>query len=408
MRLRRRDFMRGGVAVFTLGFTGPELITQMASAQGGANPARDRDILVMIELNGGNDGINTVIPFTDPAYYQVRPTLGIPKDKVLEIGGGVGLHPNMGRMKELWEAGQMAIIHGAGYPNANQSHFRSMDIWQTAEPEKVTTLGWLGRYLDQISDDDQNPLYGVAFQENMPRAYRGERSQVPAVPNFEAYRYLTDPNYPEDRGRQIRSFTTISSHVPIDVPYVGLVQRNIVDAYTTADRLQSAGVYHPTVGYPNTGIGNGLKLVAEVISKGFGTHLFHVSLGGFDTHASQAGQHARILGELSGALGAFFQDLKNQHLADNVLALTFSEFGRRVRENGSAGTDHGEAGPMFAMGPKVKGGFYSQLPSLTSLNDGNQKYTTDFRRVYATVLERWLGADSFPVLGGTFDPVPFL
>ncbi len=408
MKLRRRDFMKGGVAVFSLGFAGSDLMTRMAMAQGGVNPSRDRDILVMIELNGGNDGLNTLVPYADPAYYTNRPTIGIPKDKVLQLGSSFGLHPSMGAMKGLWDAGQVAVIHGAGYPRADQSHFRSMDIWQTAVPERVATLGWLGRYLDKIPEDDQNALYGVAFQTDMPRAFRGERSQVPAVPNFESYKYQTDDNYKQDRGRQLQAFTQISSHVPIDVPYVGLVQRNIRDAYTTADRLQSAGVYRPTVVYPNTGLGNGLKLVAEVIVKQFGTHLFHVTIGGFDTHAGQPGQHSRILGELSGAVGAFFQDLKNQSLSDDVLALTFSEFGRRVRENGSAGTDHGAASPMFAMGGKVKGGFYGNPPSLTNLDDGNLKYTTDFRTVYATVLERWLAADSNAVLDGTFAPVPFL
>jgi uncharacterized protein (DUF1501 family) len=408
MRLRRRDFMRGGVAVFSLGLTGSDLMTRMAMAQGTANPNRDRDILVMIELNGGNDGINTVIPFTDPAYYSKRPTLAIAKDKVLDIGGSVGLHPNMTAMKKLWDAGQVAVIHGCGYPNADQSHFRSMDIWQTAVPDKVATLGWLGRYLDQITDDDENALYGVAFLENMPRAFRGERSQVPSVPNLEAYRYQTDPNFPEDRKRQLQAFTQISSHVPIDVPYVGLVQRNIIDAYTTAERLQAAGVYRPTVTYPNSGLANGLKLVAEVIVKQFGTHLFYVSIGGFDTHASQAGQHANLLRDLSNAVSTFFQDLKNQGAGDNVLAVTFSEFGRRIEENGSGGTDHGECAPMFAIGGKVKGGFYGKLPSLTVTHDGNQMYTTDFRRVYATILERWLAADSAAVLGNTFDPVPFL
>lgn len=408
MKLRRRDFMRGGVAVFSLGFAGSDLFTRMAAAQGTVNPARDRDILVMIEMNGGNDGVNTLIPFTDPAYVANRPTLAIARDKVLEIGNSLALHPNMGAMKSLYEAGQVAIIQGAGYPHANQSHFRSMDIWQTAEPEKTISLGWLGRYLDQITEDDNNALYGVAFQGEMPRAYRGEHSQVPAVPNLQAYRFQTDPNFPQDRTRQIQAFTRISSHVPIDRPYVGLVQRNIVDAYTTAERLQTAGTYKPTVSYPKTGLGNGLQLVAEVIVKRFGTHLFHVTIGGFDTHANQAAQHAKILGDLSSSLGAFFKDLQNQSLADNVLALTFSEFGRRFKENGSNGTDHGEASVMFAVGGKVRGGLYGAYPSLTGLNDGNLRYNTDFRTVYSTILEKWLGANSAAVLNGTFAPVPFL
>jgi uncharacterized protein (DUF1501 family) len=408
MRLRRRDFMRGGVAVFSLGFAGSDLMTRMALAQDGTNPQRDRNILVMIELNGGNDGINTVIPFTDSAYYSNRPTLAIPKASVLEVGNKLGFHPSMGALKKLWDSGQMAVIHGCGYPNADQSHFRSMDIWQTAVPEKVETLGWLGRYLDRITEDDKNGLYGVAFQNDMPRAFRGERSQVPSVPSFEVYRFQTDERFPEDRNRQISAFKKISSHVPIDVPYVGLVQRNIMDAYTTAERLQSAGKYSGTVSYPNSGLAKGLKLVAEVIAKKFGTHLFYVQIGGFDTHASQKDQHARLLGELSGAIGAFVQDMKNQGLGEDVLVVTFSEFGRRPKENGSFGTDHGEAGPMIVVGGKVKGGFYGTLPSLTSLHDGNQKYTVDFRRVYATILEDWLAADPAPILGNTYAPVPFL
>ncbi len=408
MKLCRRDFMRGGVALFSLGFTGSDLMMRMAAAQGTANPARDRDILVMIEMNGGNDGLNTLIPYADPAYYANRPTLGIPRTRVLDIGGQVGLHPSMGQLKALFDAGEVAVIQGVGYPNANQSHFRSMDIWQTAAPEQEVSLGWLGRYLDQITDDDKNALYGIAFETDLPRELRGEHSQVPAIPSFDTYRYQTDPNYPQDRTTQINAFTQISSHVPVNLPYVGLVQTNIIDAYTTADRIQAAGAYKPTIAYPKSGLSDALKLVAESITKQFGTHLFHVVIGGFDTHANQSGHQAKLLGDLSNALAAFFTDLKNHGTADNVLAVTFSEFGRRAHENGSAGTDHGAASILFAVGGKVKGGLYGTYPSLTALNDGNLKYNVDFRRVYAAVLENWLAADSAPVLNGTFDPVPFI
>jgi uncharacterized protein (DUF1501 family) len=407
MKLCRRDFVRGGVAVFSLGFMGSDLMIRMAAAQGTANPSRDRDILVMIEMNGGNDGLNTVIPFTDPAYYSNRPTLGVPKSSVLEIGG-VGLHPSMKQLKGLFDAGEVAVVQGVGYPNANQSHFRSMDIWQTAVPEQEVSLGWLGRYLDQLSDAEKTALYGIAFETDLPRELRGEHSQVPAIPDFASYLYQTDPNNPQDRATQIQAFTQISSHVPVDLPYVGLVQTNIMDAYTTADRIQAAGAYKPTTTYPNSGLSNALKLVAESITKQFGTHLFHVVIGGFDTHANQAPQQAKILGDLSNALAAFFTDLKNHGLADNVLAVTFSEFGRRVHENGSAGTDHGAASVLFAVGGKVKGGLYGSYPSLSALDDGNLRYNVDFRRVYAAVLENWLAADPAVVLNGTFDPVPFI
>src|SRR4051794_40983697 len=213
MKLRRREFIRGGATVFSLGFVGSDLMMRMAQAQGSSNPARDRDILVMVELNGGNDGVNTLIPYQQAAYYTRRPTLAIPKAQVLDIGG-VGVHPNMKALKSLFDAGQVAVVQGAGYPNANQSHFPSMDIWQNAVPEREVTFGWLGRYLDQINEDDRNALYGVAFETDMPRAFRGERSQVPAVPNLESYKYQTDPNFPEDRSQQTTAFTQISSHVP--------------------------------------------------------------------------------------------------------------------------------------------------------------------------------------------------
>lgn len=408
MKLCRRDFVRGGVALFSLGFTGSDLMTRMAAAQGTTNPGRDRDILVMIEMNGGNDGLNTVIPYTDPAYYANRPAIGIPKGQVLDIGGGVSLHPSMKQMKGLFDAGEVAVVQGVGYPNANQSHFRSMDIWQTAVPEQEVSTGWLGRYLDGLSDGEKSALYGMALETDLPRELRGDHSQVPAIPDFASYLYQTDPNYPQDRASQINAFTDISSHVPVDLPYVGLVQANIMDAYTTADRIQSAGAYKATTAYPNTGLSAALKLVVESIVKQFGTHLFHVVIGGFDTHASQAPQQARILGDLSNALAAFFADLKNQGLANNVLALTFSEFGRRVQENGSAGTDHGAASVLFAAGGKVKGGLYGAYPSLSALDNGNLRYNVDFRSVYAAVLENWLAADSAAVLNGTFAPVSFL
>jgi uncharacterized protein (DUF1501 family) len=407
--MKRREFLRNSAGLFSVGFAAPPLLTKMALAQSNDPQAPGRDkILVMLLLSGGNDGLNTVVPFTDGAYYAARPTLGLPKDRVLQIDGALGLHPNMTRFKALYDAGNLAVVQGVGYPNPDRSHFRSMDIWQTAVPERIEQVGWLGRYMDVAQATTPRSLMSLNIGSELPRALVAEKSFTPSVVDLSAYIYQTNARIPQDRGPQVQALQRISSHVPINKPYVGFIQKTAFEAYDTSERLQAAKNYKPTVTYPNDGLAQGLKLVAQVIMQKLGTQVFFVEIGGFDTHANQLGDHARLLGYVSNAVGAFFQDVKNQGRDRDVLIMTFSEFGRRVRENGSAGTDHGAGAPLFIVGGGTRGGVYGPNPNFSSLVDGDIRYSVDFRQVYATILERWLGATPSQVLGSSYSPVDFL
>jgi len=407
MSLRRREFLSRGAALFSVGFVGPELLTAMARAS--SNPTRPANpILVMVQMNGGNDGLNTVIPYADPLYYTNRPTLGIPKDKVLPVSATYGLHPSLANLKALYDSGNLGIMPGAGYPNPNRSHFRSMEIWQTADPVKLIAEGWLGRYLDDLTPPSANPLYSINIAQSVPKTFASEHSNVPSVPSLASYRYMTDAKRPQDAGSLVQTFSHINSHVPIDRPYVGLIQKDLDDAYTSMERLQSTGTYNASVVYPKDGFSQALKLVAQIIIKDLGTKIFYVQISGFDTHANQANTQAKLLGQLGDGLAAFFTDVKNAGRADDLLVVTFSEFGRRAHENASKGTDHGAAGTMFVLGGRVRGGFHGGLPSLAHLDSGDLKYTVDFRSVYATLLQNWLAADPATILGAPFPVVDFV
>lgn len=407
MSLRRREFLSRGAALFSVGFMGPELLTAMARAD--SNPTRPSNpILVMVQMNGGNDGLNTVIPYADPLYYTNRPTIGIPKEKVLPISAPYGLHPSLANLKTLYESGNLGIMPGAGYPNPNRSHFRSMEIWQTANPDQIVPDGWLGRYLDALTPSSANPLITINVAQALPKTLASEHSEVPSVPNLSSYKYMTDGKRPQDVGSLVQAFSQINSHVPISLPYVGLIQKDLQDAYTSMERLQSTGAYHPSVAYPKDGFSQALELVAQIIVKDLGTKIFYVQLSGFDTHANQATPQAKLLGQLADGLAAFFADVKNAGRADDLLVVTFSEFGRRAHENASKGTDHGAAGTMFVLGGRVRGGFHGDLPSLANLDSGDLKYTVDFRSVYATLLQNWLAADPSAILGAPFPVVDFV
>jgi uncharacterized protein (DUF1501 family) len=407
MSLRRREFLSRGVGLFSIGVVGPELLTAMARAS--ASPTRPASpILVMVQMNGGNDGLNTVIPYADPLYYGNRPTLGIPQSQVVQLSATHGLHPGLAQLKPLFESGNLAVMPGAGYPNPNRSHFRSMEIWQTANPDQIVPDGWLGRYLDGLTPPSANPLDIMNVAQALPKTFASEHSSAPSIPSLATYKYMTDPKQPGDAKSLVQTFSTINSHVPIDRPYVGLIQKGFEDAYTTMERVQSTGDYTPSAPYPTDAFAQALKLVAQVIVKDLGTRIFYVQLGGFDTHANQAKEHETLLAQLGNGLAAFYNDVKNGGRAEDLLVVTFSEFGRRVRENGSKGTDHGAAGTMFALGGRVRGGFPGQLPSLEDLDSGDLKYTIDFRSVYATILQSWLGAEASAVLGQPFPMVDFV
>lgn len=409
--MKRRELLKSGVTLFTAGFAAPPLLTRLAAAQG-TIPGKD-NILVIVLMNGGNDGVNCVVPYTDGSYYARRPTIRLANDKTDAearlplISNSLAFHPSMTRFKALYDAGQLAVIQGVGYPNPNGSHERSMDIWQTAAPDRIEQLGWLGKYVDQAQSTERRALFALNVGRKQPRALLAERSLSPSVVDLAEYIYQTNTRVPANRSPQIQALQRINSHVPIDRPYVGLIQKTAFDAYDTSERLQAAKNYKPSVSYPTDGLGQGMKLIAQVIMQKLGTKVFFVEIGGFDTHANQLAQHQRLISSVSNSIGAFHQDLKNQGRDRDVLIMTFSEFGRPVKENGSMGTDHGEAAPMFIIGGSTKGGVYGPNPNLNA-SSGNVPFSVDFRSVYSTVLERWLGTSPSLVLTNTFTPIPFL
>src|SRR5919199_3061305 len=364
--------------------------------------------MVAPQLLCGNDGLNPLVPFADPGYYQHRSSLAIPTSDVLPLTDSVGLHPRLGKLKALFDAGQVAVVQGVGYPNPNRSHFRSMDIWHSARPETFERSGWLGRYVSACQCAQDNALPAISVGDQLNSLFWTDTTLVPAVASIGAFSFLTDTKYKNDRTFQLQTLQNIYSQAGNWSAYESLIRRGTVEALAGSDELQKvAASYQSPITYPaNNGLANQLKLVAQVIAGNLGTRLFSVSMGGFDTHANQKDQHARLLQGLGDALDAFMQDLANIRQQDNVVVMTFSEFGRRVRQNGSNGTDHGTAEPMFIVGNKVQGGLYGTYPSLGDLdNNGDLKFNADFRSVYAGILKDVVGTDPAPILGGSVDPI---
>ena len=385
----RRDLLRM-LPLISLAPTVPGFIARLARA---STPERDGRILVVIQLDGGNDGLNTVVPFGDEAYAKNRSTLKLATDRLIKVSNGIGLHPAMGQAGKLLESGQLGIVPGVGYPNPNRSHFASMAIWQTArlDEEEHAGPGWLGRGLDSTAGASST-FVGAG---SIPVAIKGRRALASGLERIDDL--TLDPAL---------------ARPDVSSPGDGLaafVRRSTLDAYASSDRLaELAKDKSSTARYPGTGLAERLKLVARLIKGEYASRVFYTSQGGYDTHSAQSNTHFGLLNELSGALKAFLDDLAASKLADRVLVLGFSEFGRRVLENGSGGTDHGAAGPVFLAGPGVKPGLLGPYPSLTDLDDGDLKPVVDFRRVYATILEGWLGLPSGPALGGTFATMPLL
>jgi uncharacterized protein (DUF1501 family) len=384
-----------------------------AELQDAAAAANER-ILVVIQFSGGNDGLNTVIPLNESAYYTARSSLAIPSQNVLAIDGVLGLHPGLRPFKELLDKGVAAVINGVGYPNPNRSHFRSMDIWHTAQPEIYGKDGWLGRYGDAHLAALPSSAPAVYIGVDLPLALRGRRLDVAAIDSIPNFQFQTDSRLSASRQLVLDRYEILHRDAAQD-PTQQFIQSVSLDALVTSRDLQRlAASYTPAVTYPSTSLGNALRAVAQILSSSLGTRIFYTQIGGFDTHANQGaatGAHNNLLTAFAGAVSAFYQDLEAKGLADRVLIMTFSEFGRRVSQNGSGGTDHGTLGPMFMIGRQVRGGLYGKYPSLTNLEQGDFKYTadaTDFRRVYATVLKRWLEVDPTPILGSDFAPLDFL
>jgi uncharacterized protein (DUF1501 family) len=411
MKVSRREFIRDGVAAFTLTFAAPSFLADIARAQG----ARSRN-LVVLYLSGGNDALSMLAPYTDPFYYSRRPSLAVPAGQVLQIGSDsagrpLGLHPRLTGLREIFNQGRLAIVQRTGYENSSRSHFQGTDIWNTADPSSPQGLGWLGRYLDSLP----RPVDSLAAWNTVretPRALMGRNVSVPAIPDARTYSF-SSPNSGVAALDELAAVTRISSHVPVDRPHLAFINGTSRGALETLDRVAAVGAYAGTVGYPNNGFAQALRTVAGSIVRGIGTRVFWVQTGGYDTHAGQGtngGTYTALMGTLNDGLFAFYTDLRNQGLLNDTLILQFSEFSRRIAENGSAGTDHGAAGVMMAIGGGVRGGIYGTAASLNPTpdnptlenNGADMRYETDFRAVYARVLDGWLGADSQSVLGGNF------
>ena len=411
--------MQGGVAAFTATFAAPEFLSDLARAQG----ARARN-LVVLYLSGGNDSLSMLIPYADPFYRQRRPTIGIPAGNVLQVGTDasrvtLGLHPRLTGLKQIFDRGQLALIQRTGYPAQSRSHFLGTDIWSTADPANSTGHGWVGRYLDSLPSP-VDPLVGWNTTSSLPRVLQADHTPVPAIASPAAYAF-NSPNLGNDaatvaeRAAERAAAVRINSHVPVDRPELAFVYGSAQAAMATLDRVASVATYVPSVNYPNSGLGQALRAVSGAMVRGIGTRVFYVTTPGFDTHAAQNpnganGTYYTLMGTLNDALLAFYTDLSNQGLLGDTLVLSFSEFGRRISENGSLGTDHGAASVMLALGGRINGGLYGTAPNLNldpsnptlENNAGDVRFETDFRSVYAQVIENWLGADSRTVLNGDF------
>jgi len=413
MKVNRRKFLKSGIGMagLCLGWSHLQAIAAYAANFEPRKPGSSK-ILVVVEMSGGNDGVNTLIPYSSGAYYKARPSLAIKQDVVLHLNDEIGLHPSMTGMHELFKNGKLAVIAGAGYPNPNRSHFRSIEIWQTAQPERIIDTGWLGRYLDQCGEGKttNSKLFpAINVDPTLPKTLSADRTVIPSVSDVNQFRFLTDSHYEQDRKCQMESFKRIYSDFDLERPEVKLLTEVGLDAMQASDYLlRVVKEYKNNVTYPDTSFARSLKFIAQLISAGVDARVYNISIGGFDTHAAQSGAHANLLKTLSEAIAAFQKDLEDHGVDKDVMLMTFSEFGRRVAQNNGNGTDHGTAEPLFVVGTAVNGGIYGDYPSLTNLDSGDLKFTVDFREVYSTVLDRWLSADSRQVLGSRFDHLKFV
>ena len=395
----RRDFLKVSSLV-GLGATIPTFLARTAfAAPDASKPGAKDTILVVVQLTGGNDGLNTVIPFKDELYAKYRPTIKIPTDQLKKINDSIGLHPSLDGLAGLLEDKALCVVQGVGYPNPSQSHFRSMDIWQAASTAETLTEGWVGRALKSMNV----PAFHVANNnEAAPLALNGSPARVPSIASLADFQL----KLADKAGKDVIESAAKTAGKP---GLLDFVQKTALNTYASSQKLQEIGKnYEPKSPYPATGLANRLKLCAQLIDAGLGARIFYVSIDNFDTHASQGGAqgtHANLLAELSGAVTAFYKDLAARGHKDRLLVMTFSEFGRRAKENGSRGTDHGSGAPMFLVGGKVKPGLVGDHPNLAKLVDGNLEFGIDFRQVYAAILEKWLGVASKDVLGGGFKPV---
>lgn len=434
----RREFLFTGLTLASAAIAVPSFIersalglTQPAAGTSSIPGVPEERVLVVVQLSGGNDGLNTVVPYLDDAYYRSRPAIGIKADQVLKLGkSDVGLHPSLTGFRDLHDEGLLTVVQGVGYPNPNRSHFKSMDIWHTADTS-ATGDGWLGRYFDaeccgygkgesgrpdgsRAAEPIGQP--GIAVMREAPLAMRGRKAQPIAFESAESFRWSGSLEK-KDLAKYYDQLTRGEADAKQAVSAVGdansnFLTRTALDAQVSSDTIRKAVAASPRVSYPGGNrLGEQLQMVASMVNANLKTRVYYVSLGGFDTHDNQGGaqgRHAQLMTQLSGAVKAFYADLKKQGNDGRVMTMVFSEFGRRVAQNGSNGTDHGTAAPMFLIGPMVQPGVATRHPSLTDLDQGDLKFNTDFRSVYAGILGGWLKGDAKAILEGSYAPAPVL
>jgi len=399
MVIKRKEFIQvGSLATASL------MLPRFLKAFEGKNmvPAGNK-VLVILQLSGGNDGLNTVIPYRNDIYYKSRPRLGIEKSKLFTLTDEVGLHPALGGIKELYDDGSLGILNNVGYPNPDRSHFRSMDIWHTASDSKdYWTTGWLGRYIDAQCKGCDKPTYALELDDMLSLAMKGEEAKAIAMKDPKRLfgtanqRFFKDvmQNHKDEPGEQ-----------PVDYLY-----KTLAETISSADYIFEKSKLHPsTADYPKTDLGQSMKTIASLIFSDINTKVYYVSLGSFDTHINQQLQQQNLFTQMSDAVKTFVKDLKANGRFNDVMLMTFSEFGRRVSQNASGGTDHGTANNMFLVGGGLKQkGIINAMPDLADLDEGDLKYKIDFKNVYATILKNWLGADEAAILKKQYDYLKFV
>lgn len=420
----RREFLSTGLkgaGLLAASTFVPSFVTRTAAAVGAG---KDSSILVVVQLSGGNDGLNTVVPFTDDLYARARPTIRLAADQTLKLNDYLGLHPSLTAFKSEYDVGRLAIIQNVGYPNPNRSHFRSMEIWHTGADDTAPRQveGWLGRYFDAkcsgAQPHERSGEIGMSIGKVMPQAFRNRSNVGLAVSDPNTFQWNPSGDTATFARVQERIFEKINK--PAAEPTmtaaggitgnepetIDFLRHTAMNAVVAGDSIRAILRKAKNRGpYPDGQLAAQLQMVARLIAGDFPSRVYYVSQGGYDTHADQPGNHARLLGEFSASTAAFLADLRRQKAADRVTVLAFSEFGRRVAENGSKGTDHGAAAPLFVIGDSIKGGLHGQPPDLSDLVDGDVRHKIDFRQVYASLLDRWLGTPSTPILGPGYAPL---
>lgn len=399
--MKRRDFLRNSAlasgALMIPAFLKPFEAFAKSDIMGYKN-------LVIIQLSGGNDGLNTIIPFGNDIYYQKRKTIAVNQSDIIKLNDMQGLNPNLSALKDIYDQGLMSIINSVGYPNPDRSHFRSMDIWQTAsDSNQFLTTGWIGRYLDSNCQSCKNPYTAIEVDDTLSLAMKGAKMKAIAV---------KDPGklYQTTREPFFKDLVHDHGDTNLNEDNLGYLYKTMIETYSSAEYIQNTSkTYTVTAAYPNTGLGNQLKTVSKFINSGLQTRVYYVSLSGFDTHVGQQNQQGRQLKIYGDAVAAFVKDLKQTGKLDDTLVMTFSEFGRRVEQNASNGTDHGTANNILLYGGKLKkAGIYNDAPDLTQLDNGDLKYQIDFRDVYATLLDKWLDINNSQVLNKSFAGLDFV